>query len=906
MTPDEDKKAVDTGGFEVQSDQDLPAGIAPEQEPQIAPETSPEHATPVGQEDSNQSGNLRLNEDGLTGRDSADKRRTTSTDRRERLTDQFSGVKRKDGSASHPPRSQAGADLTDVLSAYSIGNPGMEAADSPGQRSRRAVRYARLSFIQKVIVVGVVVVASMLVYVLLKSPVKPVAGASQVNADPVERTARQPRAPQPAVADSSQVEEQQGEEPMLAVFPARPRSIEAARRFYRQGDYRRAYSTYELLLPALPAGDHLLRDYLQLEMALCAKRAEDWAQASRMLASVCQSGSLPVRVIANYQLGLLEIQRKRFLTAGTRAYNALALVRAVGFDDSWASSFESDCHFLIAECLSRRVLLLSNVDANLPGDLWGKPNTSGRPFDAFDGVELRRFLNSGSDRMDEALLEPLIRRVEYPSEPPRWSVISSGAPLEELLGKFAGVAGLDVHWALKAAPDLNSAHEAGRQRAVTLYLPAATSRQVVLTAVGCAGLLACVQDDPNGLAVTIYDPTEYSSLDGYLSLIGQQAISLWQTFILTFYEDKRLGNAHFVTGLLQSRMGQPTQALAEYKLVANRFSQTTLAAYALLRSGNLKSALRDYQGARGDLKQLIEQYPETEIYEQAYWHLADATMKAGLNAEAARLYQVVHDSGFSPELKTLAALRAARCFYETKAYEDAARWLTRYIGLVGPGRGSNLYSAWVQLGQTNLALGKYEQACEAFQHVLVETSPRGQYVEAVAALVRSHIEQEHFVEALNTLEYLHSVTLSEKQSVEMLLLKSKISRFLGLVDAAMVSLQDGEGYVSDEQLGAKISFELALCQIAKGDLEHARSRLSEILSVAEPGPLAQEAALALSDVCVKLDQDAQAVSVCLKLLDSNPPPETEHNALKTLAVAYEEQKEYDKAALALSGRWKQE
>jgi tetratricopeptide (TPR) repeat protein len=208
------------------------------------------------------------------------------------------------------------------------------------------------------------------------------------------------------------------------------------------------------------------------------------------------------------------------------------------------------------------------------------------------------------------------------------------------------------------------------------------------------------------------------------------------------------------------------------------------------------------------------------------------------------------------------------------------------------------------LGQIHLALGQYQQAYHAFQHVLVEESPREQYIEAVTALVQSHIEHEHFIEALNVLENVNAVTLSEEQSVEMLLLRSKIYRMLGLVDSAIISLQNKAEYVSGKQVDAKISFELALCHMVKGDLERACSSLTEILSVVESGPLAQKAAQVLSDICVKLDQNAQAISICLKLLDSDPSIEIRQKTLKTLAAAYGERREYDKAALALSGQWK--
>ena len=771
------------------------------------------------------------------------------------------------------------------------------------QPSQELIRDSRFSRLQKAIAAAIIMVTAMMMYALLRSPERP-SDASYLLSTYQEAPVVRPTPPSESlIADSPQAERESIQEAKSMLLPTQPRSIEVARSFYMQGDYRRAYATYEQLLPALPASDQFLRDYLQLEMALCAKEVGDLAEASQILSTVSHSRSPVVRIMANYHLGLLEMQRSRFLRARTRAYNAMALIKVVDFDNDWASAFESDCHFMVAESLSRRILSLSHIDVNLPGDIWGRANASVRPFDNCGGIELHRFLRSGSEEMDKALLEPIIRRIEYPNSPPQWSVNSYGAPLEELMAKFAAVADLDIHWAIQGTPELVSAEDAARQRAVTLCLPAATSRQVALIAAGCAGLLAYVEDNPDRLKVTIYDPVDYSSLEEYLSLIGQQAILLWQKFILMFYNDDRLGNAHFVMGLLQSRLGRPIEAIAEFKLVANRFSQTSLAPFALLHSSKLKSYLRDYHGARGDLKQLIEQYPDTEIYEQAYYHLADATMGAGQRAEAAQLYQRVHNVGFSLELKTVSALKAARCLYEAEMYDDAAKWLKRYIHLAADHKGNDLYSAYFLLGQINLALGHYQQAYQAFQQVLVEAGPREQYIEAVSALVHSHIEQEHFVEALNALENVRLVTLSEEQSVDMLLLRSKVFRMLGLVDTAIISLQDRAGVVSNKQLEAEISFELALCHLAKGDLERARSSLSRILSMVEPGPLAQEAAQALSDVCIKLDQNAQAISVCLRLLDSDPPIEIRQNALKTLAAAYRERKEYDKAALALSGQW---
>ena len=109
---------------------------------------------------------------------------------------------------------------------------------------------------------------------------------------------------------------------------------------------------------------------------------------------------------------------------------------------------------------------------------------------------------------------------------------------------------------------------------------------------------------------------------------------------------------------------------------------------------------------------------------------------------------------------------------------------------------------------------------------------------------------------------------------------------LGLVDTAIVSLRDRAEFISDSQLNAKISFELARCHIAKGNLESARSGLSEILAAVDPGPLAQEIAMELAGVCLKLERSRQAISVCLQLLESDVSGQKKQHILNMLAAAY--------------------
>ena len=748
-------------------------------------------------------------------------------------------------------------------------------------------RRKRFSTIQKVLFVGIVMTGAMLSYTLLKSPTEPASRYAPTSTDhtPLD-TRRKPPTEQP-----SEILYQP------AHLQTEALSLRLAETLYKQGDYQRAFAAYDQLRQNLPTNpqEELMKDFLQLRMALCAKETSDLDQANQLLRAVIQSRSPLIRTLASYHLSLLAMQRNQFLKAHTRAYQAIALISTANSDASWIASLRCECHFLVAEAITRNVLLLCDADRDLPPKLWSRESEVD-PFAHLTEPEVRLLLDSGIKQLSNGLLGPQIQRLvdSQAQASPGWSVICHGTPIDEVLTRFASNGGLDVRW----ASGLESIEI--RNRPVSLFMPTTTTEQFVKVAGGCAGLLT--QVDANGV-VNVFNPSEYVSLSQHISLLAGEAISLWRGFLLTFYEDKRIPNAHFALGLLQGQRDQPTDAIAEYKLVANRFSRTSLAPFALLHSSRLKTDLNDYLGARSDLEQLIERDPDTEIANQACLYLADVTKKAGLNKEASRLYRKVYNLGFSLESQTSAALGAGKCFYIMKDFQSAANWLTRYISLAKNQPSRDLYSAYFLLGKSNMALGNHPIACDAFDNALTGQLSKEEYLGTVSALVKAHLALEHFIEALNVLENIQSWQLSEEDSIEMLLLRSEILRTVGLADSAIAALRDRSEYVSDEQSKVTLSFELVKCHIVKGQLKVARKDLAELLLKVDPGPLAHEIASELADVCVKLGHSSQAISLCLQILNSSPEAEIEQKVVNLLATAYSQVKEYDKAALVLCGRW---
>ena len=755
-----------------------------------------------------------------------------------------------------------------------------------------------LPLIQKVLITGIVIISLLVMFVIYMDK-KDVENESQMREKDRNENINT-NYNKSLVYDKSDNIEKTAKDKDNDYLTEQPYSLKVAQDYYSQKNYKAAYAVYDKLYKAMPVNEELLKDYFYLKMGLCLKNILDYEESSHLLMLVSESRSPVVRTIANYHLSLIEIKRKRYLRARARAYKTLALIKAINFNDDWSLSFECDCNFLVAECLTRHILSLCNVANELPEDLWGQQERFSDPFENMKESELRAFLSSGVERLNEGLLAPVIKKLEDKTVYPRWSVVSYGAPFEELLSKYATSSNIDIKWNLEEDLKEKSDTYIIKQKPVSIFLPSATSEQICIITAGCAELIANQKENQGKSILSIYNPENYSSLNEHIDMLGKHAISIWQQFMLTFHSDERLGNVHFAMGLLQSQIEQQDNAIAEYKLVANRFSQISIAPYALLNSSELKANLRDYQGAREDLKQLIEQYPDTDIYGQAYLLYADVTKKAGLNVEAAQLFCRLYNFGLSSKTKIASAFGAANCFYQSKEYEDAEIWLAKYLDLARGNKNNEIYLAYYLLGKTSLELGKYEQACEAFRFAITEQNTREQYIEAIKALVQGHIEQNNYIEALDTLENARSVALSQEQFVEILLLRSRIYRMLGVTETAIDILRNRTDYLLESQLNARISYELAICYIANGNLDLARKYLSKVLRISEPGELAQEATFQLANVCLQIGQISQTVSLCNQLLELNLPITLKQKTQELLAEAYNKEKKYEKAVLALS------
>lgn len=717
-------------------------------------------------------------------------------------------------------------------------------------------------------------------------PLSPAAMQSQEPAPPT--------APQPPAASASPGPSQTAE----PIIPdPEPLSLQIAEKLYTAGDVQNALAAYDQLHRRLPATEQNqpVRDFLLLRMALCSRRAGNAEQADNTLRAVALSRLPVLRALARYHQSVMLMHRQRYLEAAERAYQTIGLVEVVDYDVKWSAAVQRQCNWLVAEAMTRHALSLRHGDVAVPGDLW----IQHADIDPFVGLEegpLRVFLVSGCERLDEALLSPQIDAAGNKGAAPRWSVTSNGASLDELLARFASRAGLDVQWIENGRTALDE--EAKRKRPVYLHLASATAQQVVATAAGGVGLLARVGERQD---VSVSDPSVYTSLTEHTELLTSEATLLWQRFLLAAESDQWTANAHFALALLHTACDRLDEAIAEYKLVANRFARHALAPHALLRSGQLKARLRDYVGAHEDLKQLIELYPDTPLSDQACLHLAEATMKAGLYDEATSLYRKVFNLGLSLESQVESALGAGRCFYETQDYGAAATWLNRYITLAADQKRPEFHAACLLLGKVYLAMSDPGQAQAALNLALKGDLSRQQHIETVILMVGTCIRQGFFVEALNLLEGTQAWQLSQEESVELALLRAEALRSIGLTEKAIAILAEKGPFLPGVELKARVALELARCYADHGEPAPAVEALSNAFALVQPGALAQQIGCMLAQLCVESGRTGQAMSVLQQLLNHAEGTDRAR-VLDLQACVYRMQGQYDNAVAVMLAR----
>lgn len=655
-----------------------------------------------------------------------------------------------------------------------------------------------------------------------------------------------------------------------------------AEKAFADADYDQAARHYERLVQIAQQvrSEPLVCDFFCLRLGECYLRLGRLNDADLLFQAVSHSRSPRVRASALYRQALRQLEQGLYLPARTTAYQALAAVLAL----ESAPAMEADCDFLIARALTEQYLAFH---AQRELVQWQSPGREGPPpaglLDGMDEPRLRRALAEGL-LGEKALLGPQMESVRPATGPSAWRLTCTACPLEEMVQQFAARTGTDVRWAVDS-PDV-------RRRPVELAIAAAPAERLIELLAGSAGLLARY----DGSAVYLHDPQSYRSATQHRDLLTAEACAAWRRLFLRYPGDARQPSGRFALACLQEFAGQTLAAIQEYQLIVQRFPATPQAAQSLLRSADLRMAMKDYSGSRTDLLALLDRYPSQAAQRRVYLGLGRSACQAGLWQEAYRAYHKLFYLDHSAASRSESSLGAARCLYQLGRHDQAAQWLEQHLQAAPDGSAD----AYLLLGRCLAKLGRLEQAAGACRKSLALKGDSGLRIEATLELARVEVRREQFVWVLEAVRRLQDERLDETRQAEAHVLAARAYCGMLLHDKAVELLRSAASAADDPAIRCDLIVELARCQAQGEDYAAAQQTFSEVLP-----KLSVEKSYAvqcdLGEVLLKMDKPAQAAVVLEGLLKSTCPAEVRTRAGVLLGQAYAAREEYRKAAVALSG-----
>jgi len=633
--------------------------------------------------------------------------------------------------------------------------------------------------------------------------------------------------------------------------------------------------------------DEILKDFIALNIALCMDQLGEREQLGKIYTRLLSSKSPAIQLLTNYHLVFDEIKNHNFLEARKRAYRSLALLSPLS--DYFTDNMAMEIYFTIAESLTNHILELTDSGYQMPGRMWARDMRI-QSIPVMQQEQLLEFLLLGREELNKSLLGPKVETKILPDGKTYFNLVTNMAPLNESLAIVAGDADINLDWG-------NCSQEI---RVQPITMVSSNMKDFMLCEILCGynGLIPIFSENN----LSIYNPDLYTNLNLHKQALITQSMSLWRKFLVQHHDRNRIANAHFAMAKLHELSNNLPTALAEYKLIFNRYPHHDTASYAIYESSKIKAKLGDYTGVKDDLNELLTLHPDSKIIDMATLSLAQTSYASKNYNQAAMLFSKVYTFDTSRAIKSAAAIGAGLSFFKLKSHDQAQKCILKGIELYEKQDDTDICEAYYTLGISYIETKNLTNAGKSFTKALEQKGlPHRRIAQISIKKALVELDQGNETESLKTLEGVKVEQLSQEMTTDLLIAKSTIYRHIGLSEKATILLRHKIEYMPKKELRARMAIELSKSYSENGQNEFARRELVRAISLL---PINEDMCLAnleLASVSIKIGNYDDAISACKTVLSLKDFDKHAQKASSLLAQAYNKKGLYKEAAAVLSG-----
>jgi len=377
--------------------------------------------------------------------------------------------------------------------------------------------------------------------------------------------------------------------------------------------------------------------------------------------------------------------------------------------------------------------------------------------------------------------------------------------------------------------------------------------------------------------------------DGFYDL----AIDQFSQLLRLYPNSKKAPYAEFRIAEAFFKQKKYEQALPHYGKLLNHYASVVdLIDKSLYRNGQIHFLRQEYDRAAVLYKQLVSQYPKSNLAESALFWSAESSCQAGEYAEASRLYRQFMDRYPAHSHAAEALYGLGWSYMKLKDYQLSQKFFKEFVEKFAKSKLAP--KARLNIADLEYRIGKYQEAAHLYRQFVLQYPDVSEVKTAWYGQGLSFYQAGKFPEAIEAykgfLEKYPQDELAESSAFQLGYLYFKLENYALAVTRFEEFI---ERYKKSSYLPESYYY-LGLGHQKLGRGPAAEKYLSEMVRQFAGHPISGHALLQLGGLYYQSQRYAQALEVYTQASASSDP-KIAGESLYWLGEAYTSQKEYDKA-----------